>query len=114
MCILCTFPIYGRKGLPDYGTRQNAIIEHCRTLLDDYLLGMVDQFESFITARWSSNLSGMRNEDVDASTVFLCNKCGYPCSPDFIYCPKCGRRFRDASNGPSKLSRWLGKIFVLV
>ena len=64
MCILCTFPIYGRKGLPDYGTRQNAIIEHCRTLLDDYLLGMVDQFESFITARWSSKLSGMRNEDV--------------------------------------------------
>lgn len=104
----------GKDCLNTGGTRQNAIIEHCRTLLDDYLLGMVDQFESFITARWSSKLSGMRNEDVDASTVFLCNKCGYLCSPDFIYCPKCGRRFRDASNGPSKLSRWLGKIFVLV
>lgn len=47
-------------------------------------------------------------------TVFICNKCGYPCNTDYIYCPKCGRKFGEDSKVTSKWVKWCVRVVLLL
>lgn len=66
------------------------------------------------SSKINTNVGQMKHGEEYTSNMFLCKECGFLCSSAFIYCPKCGRKLRDASNGQSKWSKWIGRFIVLL